>query len=76
MTGINLEWDWGVTANSKLAELFETEEQIDFFCDYILQQMPLDDVVWHMLRYTPEDVLKQIATDIGTYKLEVEDANG
>jgi len=71
MTTINMpDWDWGEEANKKINNICLTAEQKDWFCDYILQEMPLDDVVWHMLRYTPEDVLKQIATDIGTYKLE------
>ena len=63
------DWDWGTTGNEKLNHICPTAEQKDWFCDFILQEMPIEELVWHMLRYTPEDVLKQIATDIGTYKL-------
>lgn len=70
MTSINLEWDWGITGNSKLAELFNIEEQKDFFCEYLINEMPVDELVAYMLCYTPVDALKQIAEDIGTYNLE------
>ena len=64
------DWDWGETANKKIANLFETQDQKDFFCEYLINEIPVDNLVMYMLHYTPEDELKQIALNIGTYKLE------
>lgn len=68
------DWDYGTTANQKLEELCQTQEQKDFLCEYLTQEMPVDELVWHLLRYTPIEVLKEIAVDIGMYKLEEEAA--
>lgn len=72
MIGLNLEWDWGVTGNSKLAELFSKEEHKDFFCEYLINEIPIDNLVAYMLCYTPIEVLKELAEDIGTYTIEAD----
>jgi hypothetical protein len=69
MTGLNLAWDWGVTGNSKLAELFTDEEQKDFFCEYLINEMPIDDLVAYFLFYAPVDTLKVLASDIGAFNI-------
>jgi hypothetical protein len=71
MTSIKIPaWDWGSIADEKLDKLLLKGEQLDYFCEYLLNEIPVDNLVWHMLRYTPQDVLKQIAEDIGAYKIE------
>lgn len=69
------DWDYGTTANKKLNDLCKTQGQKDLLCEYLTQEMPVDELVWHLLRYTPKDVLKQIAIDIGTYELEEEEGS-
>jgi hypothetical protein len=70
-TSIRLpDWDWGTPANEKLAKLFETQDQKDFFCEYLINEMPVDNLVMYMLRYTPRYMLRELADAIGTYKLE------
>lgn len=64
------DWDWGNTANDKLAQLFTSQEQKDFFCEYLINEMPVDNLVWYMLQYTSKEVLKELADAIGTYQLE------
>ena len=68
-----LDWDWGETANQKLSELCENQQQKDVFCEYLLNEKPVDDLVWHVLRYVPIEVLKEIAKDAGVYDMEEED---
>jgi len=64
------DWDWGNTANDKLNQLFTNQEQKDFFCEYLINEMPVDNLVWYMLQYTSKEVLKELADAIGTYQLE------
>jgi hypothetical protein len=71
MTSIKMpDWDYGETSNKKLLELFSKQEHKDFFCEYLINEIPVDDLVGYMLCYTPIEVLKQIADDIGAYDIE------
>jgi hypothetical protein len=66
------DWDWGETANEKLLKLFSNDAHKDFFCEYLINGIPVDNLVAYMLCYTPIEVLKQIADDIGAYEIEEE----
>jgi len=71
MSGMILpDWDWGTEGNKKLAELFTSQEQKDFFCDYLIYEINVDVLVAYMLRYTPIQELKKIALDIGAYNID------
>ena len=71
MTAIILpDWDWGETANKKLLALFSKEEHKDFFCEYLINEIPVDNLVAYMLRYTPIEELGELAQNIGAYDIE------
>jgi hypothetical protein len=72
------DWDWGEVGNTKLRQLFDIPEdkpmhdnaRLDFFLNYLLQEIDVDCLVGFYLRHAPLKELKGEAEAIGCYEFE------
>lgn len=72
------DWDWGEKSNHKLRKMFgipadqpmHKDHRLEFFLDYLLQEVDVNELVSNYLYYTPLKVLKSEADAIGCYELE------
>ena len=72
------DWDWGEVGNKKLRQLFDIAEdqpmhnnaRLDFFLNYLLQEIDVDCLVGFYLRHAPLTELKGEAEAIGCYEFD------
>ena len=72
------DWDWGEKSNKKLRKIFSipadqplhTSKQLDFFLNYLLQEVDINELVSEYLYHAPMKVLASQADAIGCYELE------
>ena len=72
------DWDWGEKSNKKLRKIFSipadqplhTSKQLDFFLNYLLQEVDINELVSEYLYHAPMKVLESQADAIGCYELE------
>ena len=75
------DWDWGEIGNKKLRQLFNIAEdqpmhknaQLDFFLNYLLQEIDVDCLVGFYLRHAPLADLKNEADSIGCFEIDPEE---
>jgi hypothetical protein len=75
------DWDWGEKSNEKLREMFSIpsdqpmykNERLEFFLNYLLQEVDVNELVSVYLHHTPVEVLVSQADAIGCYELELEE---
>lgn len=67
--------DFGKVANDKLRDIFSVEGRLDqdpclnFFLDYIYQDMPLDHLITYYFTYAPFHIIRQLADSIGAFEI-------
>jgi len=72
------DWNWGERSNKKLRKMFSipddqpmhSNHRLDFYLNYLLQEVDVDELVSVYLHHTPLKVLKSQADAIGCYELE------
>lgn len=67
------DWDWGTITNKKLDDNF-THDQKDFLCEYLINEMPVTELVMYLLEYMPIEIIRELADDIGVFTLDEENA--
>ena len=72
------DWDWGEKGNTKLRQLFDIpadkpmhdNARLDFFLNYLLQEIDVNCLVGFYLRHAPLKELKDEAEAIGCYEFD------
>jgi hypothetical protein len=66
-------WDFGKLGDAKLQKLFGTNaEQVEFFLEYLHQQMDIDTLVYYFINHVPTAEIRKVADEIGVFEVNCE----